>query len=145
MDSNLLEELEDLVLNKSLPILGVCVGMQIMSRSSEEGLKKGLGWLDADVKIIKIDEKLPLPHMGWNEIEILSSNSKLLLNLDSRRFYFLHSYYLSMDDKKDQIAITSYGKSLTAAVQKNNIYGCQFHPEKSHSSGLKILENFSKL
>ena len=144
-DSNLLKDLNDLVLDKYLPVLGVCVGMQIMARSSEEGLKKGLGWLDADVKIIKKNGKLPLPHMGWNEIDVVNDNSKLLLNLNSRRFYFLHSYYLSLDDKKDGIAITNYGEFLTAAVQKRNIYGCQFHPEKSHSSGLKILENFSKL
>ena len=144
-DSNLMKDLNDLVLDKYLPVLGVCVGMQIMARSSEEGLKKGLGWLDADVKIIKKNDKLPLPHMGWNEINVVNDNSKLLLNLNSRRFYFLHSYYLSLDDKKDGIAITNYGEILTAAVQKRNIYGCQFHPEKSHSSGLKILENFSKL
>ena len=116
-----------------------------MARSSEEGLKKGLGWLDADVKIIKIKKKLPLPHMGWNEIDILNDNSKLFNDLNSRRFYFLHSYYLSLDNKNDRIATTNYGEFLTAAVQKRNIYGCQFHPEKSHSSGLKILENFSKL
>ena len=144
-DSNLMKDLNDLVLDKYLPVLGVCVGMQIMARSSEDGLKKGLGWLDADVKIIKKNDKLPLPHMGWNEINVVDDNSKLLLNLNSRRFYFLHSYYLSLDDEKDGIAITNYGEILTAAVQKRNIYGCQFHPEKSHSSGLKILENFSKL
>ena len=144
-DSNLMKDLNDLVLDKYLPVLGVCVGMQIMARSSEEGLKKGLGWLDADVKIIKKNDKLPLPHMGWNELNVVNDNSKLLLNLNSRRFYFLHSYYLSLDDEKDGIAITNYGEILTAAVQKRNIYGCQFHPEKSHSSGLKILENFSKL
>ena len=144
-DFDLVQDLEDLVLNQSLPILGVCVGLQIMARSSEEGIKKGLAWLDADVKIINKKDKLPLPHMGWNEIDIKSNTSKLLLNLDKPRFYFLHSYYLSMDKKNDQIATTNYGGFLTAAVQKNNIYGCQFHPEKSHSSGLKVLENFSKL
>ncbi len=144
-DSNLVKDLDYLVLKKSLPVLGVCVGMQIMARSSEEGFKKGLGWLDADVKIIKIKEKLPLPHMGWNEIDILNNNSKLFQDLNSQRFYFLHSYYLSPDNKNDRIATTNYGDFFTAAVQKRNIYGCQFHPEKSHSSGLKILENFSKL
>lgn len=144
-DFDLVQDLEDLVLNQSLPILGVCVGLQIMARSSEEGIKKGLAWLDADVKMINKKDKLPLPHMGWNEIDIKSNTSKLLLNLDKPRFYFLHSYYLSMDKKNDQIATTNYGGFLTAAVQKNNIYGCQFHPEKSHSSGLKVLENFSKL
>ena len=144
-DFDLVQDLEDLVLNQSLPILGVCVGLQIMARSSEEGTKQGLAWLDGDVKIINKKDKLPLPHMGWNEIEIKSNNSKLLLNLDKPRFYFLHSYYLSMDKNINQIATTNYGELLTAAVQKNNIYGCQFHPEKSHSSGLKVLENFSKL
>ena len=140
-----LKDLEDLVLNQSLPILGVCVGLQIMARGSEEGTKKGLAWLDADVKIINKKDKLPLPHMGWNEIEIKSNNSKLLLNLDKPRFYFLHSYYLSMDKNNDQIATTNYGGFLTAAVQKIIFMDANFIQKKSHSSGLKVLENFSKL
>ena len=143
--SELVQKLEDLVLNKSLPILGVCVGMQIMARKSEEGEKKGLNWIDADVKKIKKLDNLPLPHMGWNEIRLSHLDSTLLKNLDNSKFYFLHSYFLSIDNKDEEIALTNYGSALTAAIQKNNIYGCQFHPEKSHSAGLKVLGNFANL
>ncbi len=143
--SKLVQKIEDLVFNESLPILGVCVGMQIMARRSEEGERKGLNWINADVKRIKKVENLPLPHMGWNEIRLSNHNSNLLKNLDKPKFYFLHSYYLSMDKKDEQIAFTNYSSVLTAAIQKNNIYGCQFHPEKSHSAGLKVLGNFANL
>ena len=83
--------------------------------------------------------------MGWNEVRLLNLNSNLLKNLDNYKFYFLHSYFLSMDNKDEQIALTNYSNDLTAAFQKNNIYGCQFHPEKSHSAGLKVLDNFANL
>ncbi len=144
-NSEVFQDLQHLVTNNHLPILGVCVGLQIMARRSEEGVKDGLGWLDADVKIIKNSANLPLPHMGWNEISVKDKKIKLLDKVDKCRFYFLHSFYLSMHNQDDQIATTYYGDSLTAAVSKNNIYGCQFHPEKSHDSGLKILENFGKI
>jgi len=143
-ESNLVQEIEYLVFNKKIPILGVCVGLQIMTRNSDEGIMKGLGWLDADVKLIKTIKNLPLPHMGWNEISISRENS-LLTGLNNSRFYFLHNYYLCMDNVHDQIATTEYGDVITSAISNNNIYGCQFHPEKSHSGGLKILENFAKI
>ena len=143
--SELIQKIEDLVLNESMPILGVCVGMQIMARKSEEGEKKGLNWIDADVKRIKKLDNLPLPHMGWNEIKLSNQDSTLLKSLNNSKFYFLHSYFLAMDNKDEQIALTNYSTVLTAAIQKNNIYGCQFHPEKSHSAGLKVLGNFANL
>lgn len=143
--SGLLPDLENFVLRDKVPILGVCVGLQILSRRSDEGTKKGLGWLNADVKSIKKSKELPIPHMGWNTVFIKQKGSKLMKNLESKRFYFLHSYHVVMDSIENQIAVSNYGIDITAAANHNNIYGCQFHPEKSHSNGLKVLENFASL
>ena len=141
--SGLRDGIEDLVFNKNVPILGVCIGLQIMAKTSSEGSSDGLGWIDGEVKII--DKNLILPHMGWNEIKVEEKDSKLLSNLQSKRFYFLHSYHLIPNEEKNRIASVNYGGDILAAISKENIYGCQFHPEKSHSEGLKILENFAKL
>ncbi len=143
--SGLIKDIEDLVFYKSVPILGVCIGLQIMTRKSDEGNFKGLGWLDAEVKLIKENIKLPLPHMGWNTINVEDKNSKLLLGINNKRFYFLHSYHVIFDNSSNQVASSNYGIKILAAASYKNIYGCQFHPEKSHSAGLKVLENFSKL
>ena len=147
-NSGMVETLDDLVLNKKLPILGICVGMQIMARSSEEGESKGLSWIDAKVKKFSskgIDPKhkdyLPLPHMGWNEI-LPTCKSKIFRNIIDFRFYFLHSYYFS-NQSKEKIASTNYMHEFTSVIKKNNILGVQFHPEKSHESGKKILLNFA--
>ncbi len=146
--SGLLESLNDMVLNEKRPILGVCVGMQIMAKSSEEGILNGLGWIDATVD--KFDKKVvnngnPLPHMGWNSIKFLKSNS-LFNDIDTgSRFYFLHSYYFSPANKKNFIASAEYGDDFTCAINHNNIYGVQFHPEKSHYNGVQLLKNFSNL
>ena len=142
-NSGLRDGIEDLVFNKNVPILGVCIGLQIMAKTSSEGSSDGLGWIDGEVKII--DKNLILPHMGWNEIKVEEKDSKLLSNLQSKRFYFLHSYHLIPNEEKNRIASVNYGGDILAAISKENIYGCQFHPEKSHSAGLKILENFAKL
>ena len=143
--SNLINNIEQLVFKENIPILGICVGLQIMARRSEEGEKKGLGWIDADVKLIKRAKNLPLPHMGWNKIKIKNHDASFLDGTDNRSFYFLHSYCLKMDSLDGIIATSEYGSNIVSAVNKNNIYGCQFHPEKSHSAGLKILENFANI
>ena len=143
--SGLIKDIEDLVFYKSVPILGVCIGLQIMTRKSDEGILKGLGWLDAEVKLIKENIKLPLPHMGWNTINVDNENSKLLSGVNNERFYFLHSYHVISDYSYNHIASSNYGSKILAAASDKNIYGCQFHPEKSHSAGLRVLENFSKL
>ena len=142
--SGLIKDIEDLIFNKSVPILGVCIGLQIMTKKSDEGISKGLGWLDAEVKKIQYNN-LPLPHMGWNNINVEDTNSKLLEGVNKKRFYFLHSYHVISQNKDNHIASTDYGGRILAAASKENIYGCQFHPEKSHNAGLKVLENFSKL
>ena len=144
-ESGLRDDIEDLIFNNNLPIMGVCIGMQIMANSSSEGDLSGLGWIDGEVQIIDQKNSLILPHMGWNEIKVEEENSKLFSNLLSKRFYFLHSYHFVTNQNSSKIAYVNYGEDILAAISKNNIYGCQFHPEKSHSAGLSVLKNFANL
>ncbi|MBA6342120.1 imidazole glycerol phosphate synthase subunit HisH [Colwellia sp. MB02u-10] len=147
-ESGMRSELDRLVLKNNIPVFGVCVGMQIMSASSDEGELAGLGWFDATVK--KFDEhdiklKPKLPHMGWNEIETQRSHS-ILSNIDNDKgFYFLHSYYFDCNVADDILIKATYGKEFTCAVSKGNIFGFQFHPEKSHSNGINLFRNFAEL
>ena len=144
-NSGLRDDIEDLVFNNNLPIMGVCIGMQIMANSSSEGDLSGLGWIEGEVEIIDQKNSLILPHMGWNEIKVEKENSKLFSNLTSKRFYFLHSYHFVTNQNSSKIAYVNYGEDILAAISKDNIYGCQFHPEKSHSAGLDVLKNFAYL
>ena len=122
------------------PVLGVCLGMQLMCRFSEENNENALGIFDVDVKKFPANEKVP--HMGWNSIEV--KENPLVKDIqDNSYFYFVHSYYAELG--KETIATTQYGLPFSAALQKDNFYGCQFHPEKSGGVGQKILENFIKL
>jgi|TARA_B110000438_G_scaffold64797_1_gene65353 glutamine amidotransferase len=147
--SGLRDDVEKMVLNQKIPLLGVCVGMQILANSSDEGLEKGLGWINSSVKIFdttNINHDTKLPHMGWNTIDILSKDEPLFQDLEEEpSFYFLHSYYFDCLDKKNIISKTEYGNRYTCAVRSDNIYGVQFHPEKSHKNGVKLLQNFSNL
>lgn len=147
--SGLKNSVEDMVLNKGVPLLGVCVGMQMLGCSSDEGKEKGLGWIEANIKIFdtsNIMHATKLPHMGWNTIEIKSNNELLFKNLNNKdRFYFLHSYYFDCVKKDNTLAETHYGINFTCVVKLNNIYGVQFHPEKSLKNGEKLLYNFSQL
>ena len=143
----ILDELTDFVMFKKKPILGICVGMQLFATfGDEDGGSDGLGWIGGEVKKINLkDLSLKLPHMGWNNIQI-SSNSKLLngINNDSH-FYFVHSYSFDVDEKKYISATTNYSIEIVSAIEKENIFGTQFHPEKSQANGIKILENFIKI
>ena len=140
------EALNEFVLEKKKPILGICVGMQLFAKIGYESEKtKGFGWIDGEVrKINNINKTLKLPHMGWNQIEfkkdfILFSGLK-----NKSHMYFIHSYELITKQKDCIVATTNYGNPITVAVTKENIFGTQFHPEKSQKNGLKVLENFLK-
>ena len=141
-ESGLRETLDGLVLEKKIPILGICVGMQIMASQSEEGVLSGLNWIEG--KILKLDKDIILPHMGWNDVK-LSNKSDLFNNIENFEFYFLHSYYYKTEDDKHILSMSKYGNPFTSAIYKENIFGTQFHPEKSHKNGIKILENFLKI
>ncbi len=139
---------EKLVLENEVPVIGICVGMQMLAKSSDEGNLDGLGWIDGVVKRFdesKISFDTHLPHMGWNDVEI-DENNKLFAEFPSNpKFYFLHSYYFKCSYEADIIATAHYGEKFTCAIAHKNIYGVQFHPEKSHLYGVKLLENFSKI
>jgi glutamine amidotransferase len=147
-NSGMRDTLEKLVLGHQLPVIGICVGMQMLAKSSDEGRLPGLGWIDGIVKkfdAFVLNSKIQLPQMGWNTIHANNSNP-LLVNLSNdSRFYFLHSYYFYCNNQNDTIATTEYAIKFTSAVNNRNIYGVQFHPEKSHHWGIQLLKNFADL
>jgi len=147
--SGMRDELEKQVLIYRIPVIGICVGMQMLAKSSDEGKLSGLGWIDGNVKLFDaatIPYKTQLPHMGWNTIEPNNKKNSLLNGFDNQsRFYFLHSYYFVCNNSEDIICSTEYGIKYTSAVNNGNIFGIQFHPEKSHSNGVQLLHNFAKL
>ena len=140
--------LDELALDKRVPVLGICVGMQILAKSSEEGRCAGLGWIDGRVRKFfssQATAELPLPHMGWNDVQPTTTGG-LFNQLDTdARFYFLHSFYVECAKPGDRLAVTFYGSEFSAAVRSENIFGVQFHPEKSHRFGTRLLENFARL
>jgi glutamine amidotransferase len=143
--SGMREALDCEVIHAKKPVLGVCVGLQMMANSSEEGELAGLGWIDS--KVIKFDSntlstKTHLPHMGWNDVKPKNTEG-LFLGIGSPRYYFLHSYYIKTACSDDVLATTNYGIEFTSAVRFGNIYGTQFHPEKSHQWGIQLLKNFA--
>jgi glutamine amidotransferase len=145
-DLDIISILNEKVLMDKIPILGICLGMQIFGNGSEEGNLPGLGWIDADVvKFNNNDLKLKIPHMGWNTVKP-EKESVLLSNMvDQTRFYFVHSYYMRCNESRDILLTTPYGFDFTSAIEKENIIGVQFHPEKSHKYGMNILKNFAEL
>lgn len=145
-DSGLRRILDDVVLQKNVPVLGVCVGMQMMAHRSEEGTLSGLGWIDADVVRFNSAEigDMPLPHMGWNEVYPLEYDS-LFRGIEDPRYYFLHSYCIVPRRSEVTLATARYGHNFAAAVRNGHIFGTQFHPEKSHQWGIDLLRNFAEL
>ncbi len=142
--SGLIEVINKKVLVDKVPVLGICVGMQLLHEQSEEGTLPGLGWIKGKIVRFKQDQ-LPsgykIPHMGWTEVS-QSKASRLLQDIDEPRFYFVHSFHSSLSDKADELLNALYGYHFTAAVEHENIMGVQFHPEKSHRFGMKLFENF---
>jgi imidazole glycerol-phosphate synthase subunit HisH len=139
--------LDELALERKVPVLGICVGMQILAERSDEGKKAGLAWIPGMVRRFEAPPgtALPLPHMGWNDVHPAPTN-RLFDQLDNEaRFYFLHSYYMVCDRPSDVAAEAEYGVPFACAVSAGNIHGVQFHPEKSHRWGRQLLQNFAKL
>lgn len=147
-NSGMHDKLNELVLEQEVPVIGICVGMQMMAKSSDEGKLEGLGWIDANVKKFdetKLDNKIQLPHMGWNDVNPSKINSLFIGLEKNARFYFLHSYYISCNQNEQALATSEYPEKFVCAVNHKNIYGVQFHPEKSHQFGVTLLHNFAKL
>ena len=142
---NFIRFLNDYVIKDKKPILGICLGMQLFADNSEEGDLSGLGWIKGNVKKFNLrKDGLKVPHMGWNNIEC--KNSKLFLNLPSeKRFYFVHSFFFECKNKENIISTTDYGINFASSINKQNIWGTQFHPEKSHICGMNLLKNYAKL
>lgn len=145
--SGMREKLDEMVLERGSDVIGVCVGMQMMAKRSDEGQLPGLGWIDAEV--IRFDtstfnQRTHLPHMGWNDVEVAAADP-LFREIDAPRYYFLHSYHVvpKLDDYV--LATASYGGRFVAAVRAGNVYGTQFHPEKSHGWGISLLKNFAEI
>ncbi|KRC81729.1 imidazole glycerol phosphate synthase subunit HisH [Sphingomonas sp. Root241] len=146
-DSGMREALDEKVGGEKTPVLGVCVGMQMMARSSEEGVLPGLGWIDAQVVRFRPgdhNDARHLPHMGWNDAEPVEQET-LFRDITEPRYYFLHSYYVAPASDDTVLARTQYGLRFASAVRSGNVFGTQFHPEKSHDWGVSLLRNFALL
>ena len=139
----LLESISEFAIEKKKPFFGICVGMQLLADNSEEnGYHEGLGWINGTIRKLP-SKKLKMPHMGWNSIKVLSSSFKI--NPTEVDYYFVHSYYFDCKSKENIIAETNYGISFPSIINKENIYGTQFHPEKSADQGLAIIKSFLEL
>lgn len=140
------ETLDEKVMVKKTPILGICLGMQLLTRRSEEGQEKGLGWIEAKTVRFPNGNNLKIPHMGWNIVHFTRPHAlnKGMLE-DEQRFYFVHSYYVECNDVNDILGQTTYGITFTSVIQHENIMGAQFHPEKSHRFGMQLLKNFAEI
>jgi glutamine amidotransferase len=141
---NIYDALNEAVLIKKTPILGICLGMQLMARHSEEGNVTGFGWFDAEVVHFDIKDylKYKVPHMGCNTVKAVKQSALFMGIPLSEEFYFVHSYHIKSDKEVDVLATTEYEYSFVSALEKDNIFGVQFHPEKSHDAGEKMLSNF---
>lgn len=148
-DLGLVDMLNDEVFLKRKPFLGICVGMQILASSSDEGIQQGLGWISGRVRKINTDiipTQLKLPHMGWNSLAVCEPRHPLLNGIDLKiGFYFLHSFFLDAEQNHDVHATVEYGSPLPCFVARDNVMGVQFHPEKSHHNGINLFRNFAAL
>ena len=141
------DALESAALERKVPLIGICLGMQILCKTSEEGRLPGLGWIDADVMRFRQDPAggLRIPHMGWNTVKICRDNPLISSTDEEQRFYFVHSYRVVCHQREDVIAVADYGGEFVAAFQRENLFGVQFHPEKSHRFGMALLKRFLEL
>jgi len=146
-DGGWIEELNDAVLVRKIPVLGICLGMHLMCRTSEEGQLPGLGWVDAEVRRfdLLVGGELKIPHMGWSSVEVIKPNPLVAVDQDKQRFYFVHSYHVVCNQAIDILAVAHHGYDFTASFSHNNIFGTQFHPEKSHKFGMALMKKFVEL
>ena len=143
--SGLRSAIEEKVRQQKIPTLGICVGLQMYMESSEEGTEPGLGWIKGKTirfRPEQMNEKQKIPNMGWQEIKQMKA-SKLLEGLEGARYYFAHSFHVSPENKEDELISAHYGYDFTVGIEKGNILGVQFHPEKSHRYGMQLLKNFA--
>lgn len=146
-ERHLVPALEEAVMRRGIPVLGICLGMQLLASHSEEGCVDGLGWIPGQVRrfVFGPEQHLPVPHVGWRRLRIINPNHPLLQGVaESQRFYFVHSFYVSCDDPRDVLATAEYGFPFAAVIGRRNIFGVQFHPEKSQREGMIILQNFMR-
>ena len=139
------EALDTKALNHQIPILGVCLGMQLLTESSQEGPAEGLGWIPGKTKKFEKIGEMKIPHMGWNEVKVVQKNAFIESINGESKFYFVHSYYVDVHDKQNSLLTTDHGIRFDSAIIRENILGVQFHPEKSHKHGMKLLGSFAKL
>jgi len=146
-DGGWIDALNEAVLMRRVPVLGICLGMQLMCKSSEEGQLPGLGWVDAEVRRFNLqhDSSLKVPHMGWNTVTVAKANPLISDDQGEQRFYFVHAYHVICNNPNDTLAITQHGYDFTAAFGHENIFGVQFHPEKSHKFGMALIKKFVEL
>jgi len=145
--SELLNILNNKALIEKVPVLGICLGMQLLTNSSEEGIQPGLKWIEAETLAFKgrVNENFKIPHMGWNFVNFQSSN-KIIQEYESEvKFYFVHSYFVRVKNESNSLMSTNYGLNFDSAIVRENIFGVQFHPEKSHKFGMQFFKNFVKL
>ena len=141
----LIDILNQKVVSEKIPVMGICLGMQLLLEKSEEGIENGLGWIAGESRQFKFeDEKLKVPHMGWNYLGSIGNHS-ILHGLEKAKFYFVHSYYAVPTNPENSLLTTEYGGHFCSGLIKENIFGFQFHPEKSHKFGMKLFENFAKI
>jgi len=147
LDNNWKDVLDNMVKIKRVPVLGICLGMQLMCNNSEEGRLSGLGWIDAQIRRFSFPEhtKLKVPHMGWNTVDVTKPNPLLDSVQEEQRFYFVHSFHAVCADPADVLATAHHGYDFCAAFSRDNIFGVQFHPEKSHRFGMELMKRFVDL
>lgn len=146
--SGMRPRLEEMVLAQQVPVIGICVGMQMLAGGSDEGVLPGLNWVPGRVKAFEntpASRDLPMPHMGWNDLQVRPGHKLFSAFEPQPRFYFLHSYYFDAEDKADVVATASYGLDFDCIVSRGHIHGVQCHPEKSHHFGAQLLKNFAEL
>lgn len=146
--SGMRQTVEHLVVQNAMPVIGICVGMQMLAKCSDEGELPGLGWIDGRVKkfnLLTMPHGTNLPHMGWNDVMPVANGGLFKGMEQDARFYFLHSFYFECHQSQNVLAFTDYGGQFSSAVKRDNIYGVQFHPEKSHHFGSQLLKNFAEI